>query len=63
MAPLTYLLIELVVSYVMHSIMRFLCHKHTLPLTQLVIIWSVRLEELGEKTTATFHLARERASH
>ena len=60
MVPLTYLLIKPVVSYVVHSIMRLLRHKHTLPLAQLVIIRSVQLEELGEKTTTTFHLERER---
>ena len=60
MVGLTYLFIEPVVSYIVHSIMRLLRHKHTLPLTQLVIIRSVRLEELGEKTTTTFHLERER---
>lgn len=60
MVALAYLLIELVVSYVVHSVMRLLRHKYTLPLTQLVIIRSVRLEELGEKTATTLHLEKER---
>ena len=60
MVALAYLLIELVVSYVVHSVMRLLRHKYTLPFTQLVIIRSVRLEELGEKTATTLHLEKER---
>ena len=54
------LLVECIVCDIVDPVVGLFCHQYTLPLPQLVIIRPVGLEQLGEKTTATFHLSMGR---
>lgn len=54
-----YLLIILVVADPMLLVVRFLCHKHGLPLPKLVVIWTVRLEQLSQPPRPVFNLQKK----